>query len=282
MMNTFANRYCYMFVLILFTGNYKFAQDKLHDQYELALNLYGKKEYFDCITEMKRLLFFDNEKKYIYDANFKIGECYKGGARLDDAIKYFAISSIYTKNDEEIFKSKIEIVKCNILRKTSQTALQILQEMKSNKRFLDNIEEIYYWEGWAYIFNDDWQKASEAFSKIDVDHPLKKLADETADKKYPMLFPVVISYILPGSGQIYTGHILSGLLSLGWNSVLIYFSLNSFFDERIFDGFITTGLFFRFYKGNIENTIKFVKEENLKISNESLRYLQFEYEGQKP
>lgn len=281
MMNT-ANKYLLILIIFFLTVSLGYAQNSLFDQYELALSLYEKKEYFDCITELKRLLFFDNEGKYNYKANFMIGECYKGGAKLNEAIRYFSISTIQIRNNEDFYNSKIEIVKCNILRRTTSSALQILDEMDRDERFFDKKKELVYWKAWAYMFNDDWRKASELFSEIDLNHPLKKLADDTANRKYSMLFAKVISYILPGSGQIYTGHLLPGLLSLGWNSVLVYFSLNSFYDERIFDGFITTGLFFRFYKGNIENTEKFVKEENLKIMNESLKYLQFEYKGQKP
>jgi tetratricopeptide (TPR) repeat protein len=258
------------------------AQSSLEEQYKYALNLYQRGEYYDCITELKRLIFFDVSRSYSYEANYLIGSCYKRGAKIDDAIQHFSVSLMFTKNPGEIYNSKIEIIKCNILRRTTPAALQILHDMEKDERFKDKSSELIYWEGWVYIFEDNWGKAAETFARIDENHPLKKLSAETAEKKYSMSFAKVISYILPGSGQIYTGHILPGFLSLGWNGILIYFSVHSFYAERIFDGFITTGFFFRFYKGNIENTEKFVKQENLKISNETLKYLQFEYKGPKP
>lgn len=281
-MITFVNKYRLAAVFLLLVYTSLFSQNSPGEQYDLALKLYGNKEYYNCITELKRFLYFDKSGDFNYRANHIIGQCYKSGALLDDAIKYFMVSSKFAGNNEDLYNSKIEIVRCNILRRTTSNALQILAEIGKDERFVSKRQEINYWKGWAYIFSDEWEKASEFFSQIDPTHPLAVITKETADKKYSMSFAKVISYILPGSGQIYTGHIFPGLLSLGWNGTLAYFSIRSFYEERIFDGFITTGLFSRFHRGNMQNTEEFVKQENIKIVNETMNYLQYEYKGLKP
>jgi len=79
-----------IFILIVIIVLPAFAQEYLDGQMAKGRDLYLKGEYFDAITQMKRLLFFDKGKKYTYEANELIGECYKTGAKFTDAIIYFS------------------------------------------------------------------------------------------------------------------------------------------------------------------------------------------------
>jgi len=84
-------------------------------------------------------------------------------------------------------------------------------------------------------------------------------------------------------GQFYTGEYVSGLISLGWNVLWGYLTINAINEDRIFDGFmIGTLLWYRFYNGNLQNAEKFAKQKNLEKSNSALRYLQNKYKGNKP
>ena len=80
------------FILIfILTGSIKiFAQDPFQQQFDLAKKLYDEENYFDAVTEFKRLLFFDETAKYLYEANKLIGLSYKEGAKFSDAIHYLA------------------------------------------------------------------------------------------------------------------------------------------------------------------------------------------------
>ncbi|MEN8193984.1 MAG: hypothetical protein ABFS12_14265, partial [Bacteroidota bacterium] len=130
---------------------------------------------------------------------------------------------------------------------------------------------------------DDWENASLSFEKIDKEHPLKTLCDEVEDEKYSVTFATLISYILPGSGQIYTGNYISGLLSLGWNVLWGYLTINAFITDRVLEGALIGGLLWaRFYRGNIQNAEKFAVEKNRDISNKAYRYLKNNYKGIKP
>jgi tetratricopeptide (TPR) repeat protein len=259
-----------------------FPQGFLDKQFDLANNLYYQKELFDAVTEYKRLLFFDKGKKYLYSANFMIGMCYKGGAKLDEAIKYFSIASSNSSGDEAYYDSKIQLIRCNILRRTTDQAILMIDELAKDKRFKGKTDDLNYWRGWAYIFSDDWNKASSEFCKINTDHPLKKLCEEVSSELYSVAFSKLISFIIPGAGQIYTGYYVSGFMSLAWNAALIYLSVNSFIEDRVFDGLITTGLFFRFHRGNIQNAERFTLAKNVEISNKMLKFLQEKYSGRKP
>jgi TM2 domain-containing membrane protein YozV len=272
------------FILVIFLLSFNlFAQNSFEEQFSYAIKLYQEENYFDTITELKRLQFFDSDDQYSFKSNILIGECYKQGAKFSDAINYFVLAELNASKIDELYSAKEEIIRANILRRTTARALALLDSLENDKRFKNKIDKINYWRGWAYIFADDWEKAGDSFSKISTDHDLKTICDQTNDKMYSVGFAKGISFIVPGAGQFYTGEYFSGILSLGWNILWGYLTVTSFVDERVFDGLMTGSfLWMRFYNGNIQNAEKFAVEKNLKISYETLKYLQYEYSGLKP
>jgi len=279
----FVSELKYFLSAVFLFSSFSLAQDSYERQFDLAKQLYKSENYYGAITELKRLLFFDKDNQFLYEANELIGRCYKQGAKLLDAIRYFTLAEIHARNDEEIYKSRIEIIRLNILRRTTSRAHKLLDSLNSDKRFIDKKNEINYWRGWAYIFADEWEKAAKVFSSVDSLKKLGDLTSQVADDLYSVSFSKTISYFIPGAGQIYTGEYLSGVLSLGWNALLGYLAINSFVEERIFDGFVVSNfLWLRFYRGNIQNTEDFAAEKNLLISNKALNFLQYEYKGLKP
>jgi tetratricopeptide (TPR) repeat protein len=270
-------------VIILLAVNLSFPQDRLTEQFNKAKLMYQEGEYFNTITELKRLIFFDKEKKFAYSANELIGECYKIGGKFTEALNYFTIAEINAVNPEDVYPCRINIIKINILRRTTGRAISLLDALEKDKRFGDKKEEIEYWRGWAYIFADNWDKASKQFATISPDHELKKLCDSIDNKKYSVTEAKILSYFIPGAGQFYTGHYFSGLLSLGWNILWGYTTVTAFQAGRIFDGVVVGELlWFRFYNGNNQNAEKFAIEKNTEISNGALSYLQHDYTGAKP
>ena len=276
---------CFKYFL-LFTFLFSFtlsAQQNLEKQYQLAESLFEKEKYFEAVTEYKRLLFFDQDRIYSYQANYKIGEAYKKGGFFENSVKYFTKAAIETESFEERADAEFQVIRVNILRKTTSRAIELLDDMLAKKEYNLQVDEINYWKGWAYMLSDNWEKASESFALISGDHELKLLCDSVAQNKYSVTFAEVISYILPGSGQFYTGNYFSAVMSLGWNVLFGYLTLNAFIEERAFDGIaIGSLLWLRFYRGNIQNARKLAEEKNLEITNEVLIYLQNNYQGIKP
>jgi TM2 domain-containing membrane protein YozV len=257
-----------------------FAQDSFQKQFNLAKELYEKENYFDAITEFERLLFFDNTEKYSYEANRLIGLSYKEGAKFSDAIHYFSMAEINANTNEEVFESRIELVKVNILRRTTERALTLLKQLDNDERFLDKKDDINYWTGWTYIFADNWEKASISFQAINPE--LATFCDSVNGDFYNVTLAKSLS-IIPGVGQFYTGEYVSGFISIGWNVLWGYLTINAFMEDRVFDGFVIgTLLWWRFYSGNLQNAEKFAQLKNLEKTNSALRYLQDSYIGTKP
>jgi tetratricopeptide (TPR) repeat protein len=255
----------------------------LQKQYDYANNLFNQEKYFDAITEFKRLQYFDLENQFEYQSNLLIGKSYKAGAKFDEAIKYFTLAEINSKNNEEYFISNILKARTNILRRTTNQAERILNELLIDPKFKSNENEIKYWLGWNYIFADNWKEAYQIFYENNLDTTLANLCKSVDDEMYSVNFAKYSSYVIPGAGQFYTGEYVSGLLSLSWNILAGYLTINSFTEERVFDGIITGNfLWMRFYSGNTQNAEKFAIQKNLQISNVGLNYLQFKFKGEKP
>lgn len=259
-----------------------FAQNSFNDQFNYAKKLYDEENYFDAITEFKRLLFFDESETYSYEANFLIGLSYKNGAKFSEAIQFFTISEFNSTTSEEVFESRLEIIKINILRRTTSRAVNMLGSLAGDSRFRNKLHEINYWRGWAFIFSDDWEKAALTFSEIKTDTLLAEYCDSIQNQLYNPQLAKMLS-LVPGAGQFYTGEYVSGLISIGWNVLWGYLTIEAFIEDRILDGvLIGSLLWWRFYSGNIQNAEKFALEKNLDITNSALRYLQSNFKGDKP
>jgi hypothetical protein len=271
-------------ILLLFIAlGASHPQSSLESQMLKGKTLFSREEYFDSITELKRLLFFDRDNKYGYSASELIGQCYKMGAKYSDALYWFTMAEMNASTPDEIYNCRISTVKINILRRTTLRALSLLETLEKDPRFLSKKDDITYWRGWTYIFSDEWDKASLQFAKISPGHKLAKLCDSIDNKQYSVLKAKLLSYFIPGAGQIYTGNYASGLLSLGWNLLWGYTTVTAFNANRIFDGFMVGNLLWlRFYNGSNQNAEKFAVEKNLVISNGALFYLQNVYTGEKP
>lgn len=272
-----------LFILFILVNNCILAQSELQKQYDYAYDLFNQEKYFDAITEFKRLQYFDSLDQYSFLSNKLIGMSYKHGGKFNEAINYFSKAELNSPNDDSLFTIKIEIIKTNLLRRTIYRAFNLLNELDEDPRFNSKKNQMTYWRGWAYIFNDEWQKASEEFAKLDSEHELKKLSENVSNAQYSPKLAIVLSYILPGAGQFYTGNYVSGILSFSWVALWTYISIEAFLAERIFDGVMVVDfLAFRFYNGNLQNAEKFAVEHNSEISSWMLNYLQNNYKGPKP
>ena len=161
---------------MLFISFATFAQSSFNAQFNFAKKLYNDEKYFDTVTELKRLLFFEENSEYNYEANLLIGKSYKQGAKFSDAIRFLTLAEINAKCIDELYETRTEIIRINILRRTTRRAFKMLDSLEADEQFTDRKDEIKYWRGWAYMFADDWEQAAQTFAELDSNHVLKTLA----------------------------------------------------------------------------------------------------------
>ncbi len=273
-----------IFYIIIFVGFSRLvAQSNLDSQLNYADLLFAQNQYYDAITEYKRLLFFDSEHRFGFTGNYKIGLSYKKGGKYDDAVKFFKLAEINAENDLQKLNARLQIARSNILRGTTENALRMLGNLLQGVKDSSMVKKIHYWKGWAFMFADKWDSAKAEFMQLDSVDSLIAVCNDVINQKYSVTFAKLISYILPGAGQFYTGHYISGLMSLGMNVLWGYLTVNAFLADRVFDGIVIGNLlWFRFYRGNYQNAEKFALQKNIEIANKALRKVQIEYKGEKP
>ncbi len=130
----FATKIFFTFLLISVGTLSAIAQDSYEEQFNYAKKFYEKENYFDAVTEFKRLLFFDESGKYSYEANLLMGFSYKYGGKFSDALLHFSIADIQARTTEENYNCRIEIIKINILRRTTYKALALIDSLANRSK----------------------------------------------------------------------------------------------------------------------------------------------------
>ncbi len=275
--------FCFFFYLLalqLMPLNNVLAQNVFERQLNYADSLFARKDYFNAITEYKRLKYFDSTGKYHFISDFNIALSYKRGAKFNDAINYFDIALSEARSDQEEFKANIEIIKTLILTRKIKEALRKLTSLKK-VYFGKKFKELEYWQGWAFMFGERWEQADSLFTEMGQKE-LSRICKNVLNERYSLTVAKIFSYLVPGAGQLYAGHPFSGLMSFAWNALWGYLTLKAFFAQRFFDGIVIGNLlWFRFYRGNLQNAQKFVLQENEKIYNDAYDFLQFKFKGKK-
>jgi len=268
------NKNIFILAAIIFISGYMFCQDNLEEQYILAKDLYDKEKFFDAVTEFKRLIFFDNSGIYKAESEFYIGICYKKGGFYSEAIEHLASAKLVNKDEELAYKIRIEIIKNNILRRTIKNAFQEIAYLDTVVNDFEKKRELRTLRGFAHAFSEEWNAAAKCFRESGYYETAGLLA-KTSGEIYSETKAQILSAIIPGAGQIYTGNYINGIISLGLNFLTGYLTIYSFSEDRIFDGVMTGNfLWFRFYSGGISNSAKFAREKNKEISDKTMLILQ--------
>ncbi len=274
----------FLIICILSSGMLKLSAQDPETQLNLADSLMNAGNLFQAVTEYKRLLFFDINGKYAYTAYMNIGKCYKAGGYFANAKKYFLSSARSAKEPADAFRPSIEYARVLILEKNFLQAREKLSLLQKSFKGTAETEEINFWTGWTYFFERNTAKAAEHFElagdrgKI-INRYLAEFDKESLDENLAQ----VLSYVIPGAGQIYAGEYLSGLISLAWTAAGIYWSVTSFAEERVLDSFFNGYfVFLRFYAGNLQNSRKFAEDKNNLLLNSYLKEIENNYKGLLP
>ncbi len=270
------------FLIFLVLSFYIHSQSDLIKQKEYADSIFFSQNYFDAIKEYKRLMFFDKEKIFTYYSLNQIARCYKYGRKFEDSYNFFSLALSEANSIKEIFDVKVNICRLNIIERKIINAHRILDDLEKDSLFKEYKSEIKYWRAWAYFFEMEYIMAMNIFNELELIE-LSNLSQKSYQNHYSVSTAKILSMILPGVGQFYTGNYLNGLGSFAWNLLSVYLTIKAFSEERIFDGTVLANfLWFRFYRGNIENAEKFAIQKNEETLHQTLQYFYSKYPEEIP
>jgi outer membrane protein assembly factor BamD (BamD/ComL family) len=191
--------------------------------------LFHNGDYFRAITEYKRFLFLYPSDARAGRVQLQIGLSYQHGQQWEDARKTF----------EEIARQQTDAaIRAEAAYRVGETSLQQgryaqaiadLRPVAEQYRHTAIGDQAGYLLGWSYLRARQWPEASQTFASIDTTSPLfpssRALADAArAGEELPRKSPALaglMSAVIPGTGQFYTGRWRDGTVALLLNGAFL-------------------------------------------------------------
>lgn len=210
--------------------------------YSFADELYSQEDYSSAINEYERLDFF-LPAPY---PKYRIGMCHWRLGELDRA------ASLFRDID-----SRTELIRVYFELGEYSLARFACEDTDKNQA------------GWIYMIEGRWDEAEHIFEE----QTLKSIALAATELPYKSEgLALLLSAIVPGSGEFYAGKLVSGILTLGLNAMTGVCAVNSFRrGEYVTAGLVSSFLWHRFYHGGIVNARKSVMTYNENLTRYYVR-----------
>lgn len=234
----------------------------------LGSHLFQLGNYDAAITEYRRFLFFHPDDPRTGETYRNIGIAYREQGHWEDAVTAMRTAVQHAYGIEE--KSKYQLELAVILIANQDYDLGRLELIKARMRnpSAQVHRRTLFLEAVAFIYQFRWKEAREALTDYTRDAELDTLFVNAveAPQKSPRLAKV-LSAIIPGAGQVYTGDWRNGLNALALNAVLGYLTVDAALEQHYVDAALWGGLIFsRYYRGNIFRADEAVKNYNTRQS----------------
>ncbi len=194
-----------------------------------AQSLYAAGEYYRAIGEFQRFLFFQPDHPLASEAQLTIGLAYFCGERWLQAFEVFRQVGRATPDAAIRAESALWMAETRARGGDQVEAIRLYQELSRQSPSGEIAQRAAYLIGWGYLRQRQWTNAREAFAHVDEKSPYHASGERLATAldpppELPQRSPTVarlLSTVLPGAGQIYTGHTLDGLIGLALHGALI-------------------------------------------------------------
>lgn len=194
-----------------------------------AHTLYTAGEYHRAIGELQRFLFFQPNHPLSSEAQLTIGLAYFCGEHWLQAFEVFRQMTRTTTDASTRAEAALWMAETRARGGDQMEAVRLFQGLVRQYPSDDIAHRAAYLIGWGYLRQRRWTEAREAFAQVDSKSPYRASGERLAmaldpPPELPQRSPTVariLSTVLPGAGQIYTGHTLDGLIGLGLHGALI-------------------------------------------------------------
>lgn len=225
-----------------------------------ADSLFEEGDYLNAAHEYKRLLFLHPDTPQIDFIAFRVAASYQNAGRLENAIgAYQLLIDTYPKSIL-VARAKNNIAQCYVLSGDSEQGLASLKRFLSEHKGSSLAPRAQFTIGMLLMDKGEWIQASRAWSDVYSTYPessFAKVSDRLARTiknadTLPHRSPTVagvLSALIPGSGQVYSGRTVDGLYTFVGMAVL---GSASFYyaDQKRYEVTIPVGVLSLFFYGN--------------------------------
>ena len=197
--------------------------------FAFARSLFAAGEYYRAIGEFQRFLFFQPQHPLASEAQLTIGLAFFCGERWLQAFEVFRRVARTAPDAPMRAEAALWMAETRARGGDQMEAVRLFQELM--RQYPESVitQRAAYLLAWGYVRQRQWVEAREAFAQIDSQSPYHASGERLAaalgsPPELPHRSPAVaraLSTVLPGTGQIYAGHTLDGLIGLGLHGALI-------------------------------------------------------------
>lgn len=247
-----------------------------------ADSLFREGDYLNAAHEYKRLLFLHPDTLQSDFIAFRIAASYQNAGNLENAIRAYQFLIDTYPESPLVARAKNNVAQCHILSGDSDQGLESL------KRFLVEHEEsnlaprAHFTIGLLHIDQWEWTEAARVWHTIPLAYPKSPFAEisnrlieqlknmEALPRRSPAIAGT-LSVLVPGSGQVYSGHIVDGIYA--FVSVAVLGSASFYYaDQGRYEVAIPIGILGAFFYGNsiyqsIQNTLDFNRQQEQLFRN---------------
>jgi tetratricopeptide (TPR) repeat protein len=243
--------------------------------FAFAQSLFDSGEYYRAIGEFQRFLFFQAEHPLVPQAQLTIGFAFFCGERWLPAFEVFRRVAQGTPDSSISQEAALWMAEARAGGGDYPTAIRLYQEVMKLPPNRDIAQRATYLTGWSQLYQRQWSEAREAFVQVDVQSPYHASAQRLAaaldpPPELPQRSPTtarILSTVLPGAGQIYTGRTLDGLIGLGLHAALIAGTVGAI--GAGLEGAAGIGAFFTwgFYQTQMSNAANSARDFNAQVAD---------------
>jgi tetratricopeptide (TPR) repeat protein len=248
----FRIRYTTLYVLIVFSllSSQKLSCQNFEETLFFADNQFKTGDFASAIKTYQRALFFSNGRSvpYLFRQIAEISYIQKD---YETAQKYFGLAYSQADNDSLRTELLFQKASCQMLNKNYQFAIIDLLSINDSSRAAR--KRLNFYLATCYFGLEDFQNARNCFDSCINGTHRKELSELFSDKNLLSPSPKkarIMSMIIPGLGQTYSGDFKSGLNSLVLTSGLIALGIKLSVRYTPIDALITIMPWYqRYYMG---------------------------------
>ena len=229
------------------------------DRY-FADSLFQEGDYLNAAHEYKRLLFSDPDAPQIDFIAFRVAASYQNAGKLENAIRaYQLLIDAYPKSIL-VARAKNNVAQCHVLSGDSAQGIASLTRFLSEHKEGSLAPRAHFTIGMLHIDKGEWTQASRVWNEVFLTYPespFAKVSDrlartvkgiETLPRRSPTVAGV-LSALVPGSGQVYSGQTMNGLYA--FVSVAVLGSASFYYiNEERYEVAVPVGALGLFLYGN--------------------------------
>ena len=234
---------------LLFSGFTAIAEEP---PVPLGKHLLAQGNYDAAITEYKRFLYFHPADERMGDVYYNIGLAYRAQGLWTEAVTALRTATHLTTESEAKSEYQLELAVTLIAAQDYDLARLELVKMTMRTLPTQLYRRSLFLQSVASLYQFRWEDARESLRNYTTDERLEVLFEEATNIPLKSAKVArVLSTILPGAGQVYTGDWSGGLNALLLNGVLGVLAVDMVLDEYYVDAALWgVFIFWRYYRGN--------------------------------